>query len=124
MLTEDVQNAIYEELGKRIRAARVKANVKQETLADYLNLSRISISNFETGKQKIQLHTLLDMTKYLSLDVSELLSQLLSLLTDKISNSQEKKIQNYLGSSLVPKKDIKDKENVKGFMSFVKSKNS
>jgi DNA-binding XRE family transcriptional regulator len=122
LLTDDIQDAIYEELGKQIRAARVKANVKQETLADYLNLSRVSISNIEAGKQKIQLHTLLDMTKYLSMNIFEVFSALLPLLTDKISANQERKIHSYLGTPLDPEKDIKDKEKIAGFMNFSKSK--
>jgi DNA-binding XRE family transcriptional regulator len=122
LLTEHIQDAIYEELGKQIRAARVKANVKQETLADFLNLSRVSISNIEAGKQKIQLHTLLDMAKYLSMNIFEVFSGLLPLLTDKISANQERKIHNYLGTPLDPEKDIKDKEKIAGFMNFSKSK--
>jgi transcriptional regulator with XRE-family HTH domain len=124
LLTENIQDAIYEELGKLIRAARDKANVKQETLADYLNLSRVSISNIEAGKQKIQLHTLLDVTKYLSMDIQEILMQLQPLLIDKISPSQERKIESYLGNPKDPDKEIKDKENIAGFMNFSKSKNS
>lgn len=124
MLTEDIQDTIYEELGKYIKAARVKANVKQEALAEFLGLSRVSISNIEAGKQKIQLHTLLDMAKYLSLNVFDLISNLSPLLSDKISSSDERKIHNYLGDPQDPDKDIKDKDNIAGFMNFSKSKGS
>ena len=123
MLTEDIQDAIYEELGRRIKEARNKENVNQELLATYLDLSRISISNIEAGKQKIQLHTLLDLVKFLHIDIGELLKPLSSLLIDQVSASQEKRIQTALSNSSTSENVIKkDLDQVKGFMNFVKSK--
>ena len=54
MLTEAVQDALYVKLGELIRTARDNENIKQELLAEYLDLSRVSISNIENGKQKIR----------------------------------------------------------------------
>jgi transcriptional regulator with XRE-family HTH domain len=123
LLTEDIQDAIYEELGRRIKEARNKENVNQELLATYLDLSRISISNIEAGKQKIQLHTLLDLVKFLHIDIGELLKPLSSLLIDQVSASQEKRIQTALSNSSTSENVIKkDLDQVKGFMNFVKSK--
>jgi hypothetical protein len=58
------------------------------------------------------------------MDIQEILMQLQPLLIDKISPSQERKIESYLGNPKDPDKEIKDKENIAGFMNFSKSKNS
>ena len=47
------QNKFYVILGYRIREARIKANLKQETFATFLSLSRASIVNIEKGIQTL-----------------------------------------------------------------------
>ena len=46
----------YKNLGEAIRNARKKANISQETLANHVCLSRISMLNIEKGKQKVQIY--------------------------------------------------------------------
>jgi transcriptional regulator with XRE-family HTH domain len=49
---------VYEELGQRIRARRVERGLSQSKLAEYVELTRTSISNIENGRQHLPLHTL------------------------------------------------------------------
>lgn len=37
------------DIGEKIRMARIKANLTQEQVAEVLNVSRQTISNWETG---------------------------------------------------------------------------
>ena len=123
LLTETVQDAIYEELGKRIKAAREKEGINQEVVAQYLDLSRVSISNIEAGKQKIQLHTLLDIVKLLHIDMNDLFAPLKLLLVDNISAAREKRIQDSLTTPTASGDAIQEDTNrVKNFVSFIKSK--
>lgn len=45
-------------LGERIRAARERAGVKQDQLAQAVGLSRTSITNIERGRQGVQAYLL------------------------------------------------------------------
>jgi transcriptional regulator with XRE-family HTH domain len=125
LLTEATQNAIYEELGKRIKAAREKEGISQDAVAKYLDLSRVSISNIEVGKQKLQLHTLLDLVKLLHITLEDLLSPLGRFLDNDVSEASEKRIHDSLNSPHSSQKDIEDDTSrIKNFIGFIKSKDS
>lgn len=69
----DYQDEFYAELGSRIRKARLTLNLTQEQLADLLSLNRTSITNIEKGKQKMLIHTLVDLAGKLKVSVDDLL---------------------------------------------------
>ena len=49
----------YKAIGKRVKIARIKADLKQEQLAERTSLSPTHISNVETGTTKVSLAALL-----------------------------------------------------------------
>jgi transcriptional regulator with XRE-family HTH domain len=49
---------LYVTLGKLIRLRREAAGLTQEELAHRVGLTRTSITNVESGRQKVQVHTL------------------------------------------------------------------
>ncbi|HYV94660.1 MAG TPA: helix-turn-helix transcriptional regulator [Chitinophagales bacterium] len=67
------QKKFYVALGKRIKTARKQAEIKQETLASLLHLSRASIVNIEKGRQHPPIHTLCTMAQTLGVEVASLL---------------------------------------------------
>jgi DNA-binding XRE family transcriptional regulator len=79
----------YRRLGQRIKTYRGK--IKQEAVAQVLGLTRISVSNIENGKQRIQLHTLAQLAQYLKVDVSDIIPPL-HPSSEPISNRLEKHI--------------------------------
>lgn len=79
----------YRRLGRNIKMYRGK--VKQEAVAQVLGLTRISISNIENGKQRIQLHTLAQLASYLKIDVADFIPTSHQAF-EKISNQLEKHI--------------------------------
>lgn len=52
---------VYEKLGKNIRQARLRAGLTQEQLAKVIGLTRTSVNNIEHGRQKLLVHTLIDI---------------------------------------------------------------
>lgn len=66
-------NIDYKAIGKRIRIARIKANMKQEQIAEIVKLSPTHISNIETGNTKLSLPTIINIANTLSTSVDELL---------------------------------------------------
>lgn len=63
----------YAEVGKRVREARDKSGLTQEALATQVSLTRVSITNIEKGRQKILLHTFVDIATALHVEPTGLL---------------------------------------------------
>jgi len=63
----------YDAIGLRIKIARIKAKITQETLADRAGLSTAHVSNIETGNTKLSLPTIISIANALSVSVDELL---------------------------------------------------
>ena len=124
MITEELQIKLYERLGGLIRNERMKADVKQELLSDYLNMSRVSISNIELGKTRIQVHTLIEIIKYLKIDLKAILCPLFDLLADEVTNEEEKRIAPGVDApKYMEFKNSDDLSKVKEFVHFLKIKN-
>lgn len=91
-MLESTQEYFYKRLGELLKEARMKANVKQETLADFLGLSRISVVYIEQGKQKVQLHTLLEIISFLNIPMNQFFEQLKSALLPELNPTLEKRL--------------------------------
>lgn len=52
---------VYEDLGRNIRRARLLAGLTQEQLGRAVGLTRTSVNNIEHGRQKVLVHTLLEL---------------------------------------------------------------
>ena len=63
----------YKAIGKRIKIARIKADLTQEQLAENVSLSISHMSNIETGTTKVSLTALVSIANALSVSVDELL---------------------------------------------------
>jgi len=80
----------YKAIGKRIKIARIKADMTQEVLAEKAVLSATHMSNIETGNSKLSLPTIVALANALSVSVDEFLCD--SVIHSKEIFSQE--IQN------------------------------
>lgn len=67
------QDVFYAEVGQRIRHARDQRGLTQEGLATLVALTRTSITNIEKGRQKLLLHTLVDLATALQVTPADLL---------------------------------------------------
>lgn len=61
------------DIGKNIRLLRMKRNITQDELAEKLFVSRQTISNYETGRSRPDIDTLIRLSEILGADVQELL---------------------------------------------------
>ena len=77
----------YKAIGKRIKIARIKADMTQEMLAEKLGVSNKSISRWETGKCLPDISLLEPLSIELGITVNELIKGDIIL---------EKNIKNYL----------------------------
>ena len=61
------------EIGKNIRAARLRRGMTQDELAERLHVSRQTVSNYETGRSRPDVEMLLRAAEQLEVDVQVLL---------------------------------------------------
>lgn len=61
------------DIGKNIRAARVRRSMTQDELAERLHVSRQTVSNYETGRSRPDVEMLLSAAEQLGVDVQVLL---------------------------------------------------
>lgn len=86
---------LYQAVGRRVRQAREGRRMTQEALAKRIKMTRTSITNIERGRQKLLLHTLMDIASALSVEPSVLLPAR--------SSASEEQIEAALPEALSPK---------------------
>lgn len=93
----------YREVGRRVREVRQRTNMTQQSLASKVSLSRASVTNLEMGRQKLMLHTLIDIASELHVAPADLLPQperqAAPLLDDLLKQRSETE-QAWIGSGL------------------------
>jgi len=67
---------VIEQFGKNVRAARKRLHIRQEDLADLMDMSRISIINIEAGRQRPVLEDILKLCVILKTRPDKLLPPL------------------------------------------------
>lgn len=65
--------SIYPRFGRELRRVRRKRQMTQEQLGERVSLGRTSIVNIENGRQRIHLHTAVDLADAVGVDLAELL---------------------------------------------------
>lgn len=65
----------YEQFGLSVRRARLDMGLNQEALGQRVGLQRSSISNIEKGRQKVQLHMLLEFAAALNVAPAALIPE-------------------------------------------------
>lgn len=63
----------YKAIGKRIKIARIKADLTQEHLAEIVHISPSHMSNIETGTTRVSLTALVTIANALSVTADDLL---------------------------------------------------
>ena len=67
--------ALYRRLGSTIKARRRILGLTQHQLAKQLGISRASLANMETGRQRVLVHQLYELAGQLNVSVQELLPE-------------------------------------------------
>ena len=102
---------LYDELGILIRSRRKKLLLTQHDLAARIGISRASLANIETGRQKVLVHQLYSLAMALDLAPSDLLPPVAASessrdwsilpLPDDLKVEQKKQIARLLDSAQV-----------------------
>ena len=78
---------MYKELGNKIELLRKRRNLRQDDLANVLNISRSQISNLEKGRRGINLEQLITLCNYFKIDILYFLNK---TITDECENLLDK----------------------------------
>jgi transcriptional regulator with XRE-family HTH domain len=116
LLRSSDQEQFYKRLGELIKDARKQAKVKQENLARYLGLNRVSVVNIEKGRQKPQIHTLVEISIYLNIP----LERILEPLSSSLNNNFDKELEERITKEGVNK--VEDIRRIKEFYKFTHAK--
>ena len=63
----------YKAIGKRIKIARIKADLTQEKLSEMVGVSPTHLSNIETGTTRVSLNTIINIANALHITSDDLL---------------------------------------------------
>ena len=63
----------YKAIGKRIKIARIKADLTQEKLSEMIGVSPTHLSNIETGSTRVSLKTIVSIANALHITSDDLL---------------------------------------------------
>ena len=77
----------YKAIGKRIKIARINADLTQERLAELAGVSPTHLSNIETGTTKVSTSMLVNIANILRLSVDDLLCD--SVVKSKVQFERE-----------------------------------
>src|SRR6266536_483215 len=97
---------IYQAVGERIRAERKRLKITQDELASEVGLTRTSITNLEKGKQKLLLHTLVQIADYLGTSPARLLPVSKAKLSLEFPDDTTRQVRNWIIHSIGPSNDM------------------
>jgi transcriptional regulator with XRE-family HTH domain len=73
---------LFEIIGKKIRDFRENMKMSQTVLGEKVELTRSSVANIESGRQKVQIDTLYKIAQILEVEIQDLLPKLVDLTND------------------------------------------
>lgn len=77
----------YKAIGKRIKIARIKADLTQEKLSETVGISPTHLSNIETGTTRVSLNTIVSIANALKITSDDLLCD--SVIKSKVQFEQD-----------------------------------
>ncbi len=75
MLSEPTIRRLCADLGARVKAARRQAELSPKELAALVGLSRSSIANLESGRQRVPIHIIWNLADALGVSVVDLMPE-------------------------------------------------
>ena len=102
-------------IGKKIKEQRIRKNISQEKLAEFIDVTPSYISNLESGNRIASLHTMLEIVNKLELSFDYL------MLDDLTINSNEMKIDKNLIEFKNILAEINDKGLIREYIVYCKS---
>lgn len=107
-----MKDLLYPLVGKRIQEIRKENNVNQQELADFLNLSRTSVSNIENGRHPIFIHHIYTIAEKFNVPIEKILPSVFDI-------QNHKKLQNKDWVNMLEKEGVIDENTVSNFINII-----
>lgn len=91
---------VYRTVGERIRDERKRQNITQDELASQVGLTRTSITNVEKGRQKLLLHTLIQIANILGIPPARLLPTFEREASVKLPQELPRQVRSWIINSI------------------------
>ena len=108
---------MYPLVGRRIQDIRKENNVSQQELAEFLDLSRTSISNIENGRHPIFLHHIYTIAEKFDIPIDRILPSVF-----EIQNEQKLKDEDW--RNLLLQEGLQDEKTIKSLLDIIKKDKS
>jgi len=92
--------AIYRVFGRKLREVRLSKRIPQQELATLSGLTRASVTNIESGRQRVLLHQAVQFAEALGVDLAEIVPQSSEISAGRESASSEDDYLRVLRESL------------------------
>lgn len=112
-----LKDILYPLVGQRIQDIRKENNVSQQELADFLNLSRTSISNIENGRHPIFLHHIYTIAEKFDIPIEKILPSVFEL-------QNEQKLKDEDWRKLLLQEGLQDEKTIKSLLDIIKKDKS
>ncbi|WP_284462377.1 helix-turn-helix transcriptional regulator [Chryseobacterium sp.] len=112
-----MKDILYPLVGRRIQDIRKENNVSQQELAEFLDLSRTSISNIENGRHPIFLHHIYTIAEKFDIPIDRILPSVF-----EIQNEQKLKDEDW--RNLLLQEGLQDEKTIKSLLDIIKKDKS
>ncbi|MDG4655033.1 helix-turn-helix domain-containing protein [Chryseobacterium arthrosphaerae] len=112
-----MKDILYPLVGQRIQDIRKENNVSQQELAEFLDLSRTSISNIENGRHPIFLHHIYTIAEKFDIPIDRILPSVF-----EIQNEQKLKDEDW--RKLLLQEGLQDEKTIKSLLDIIKKDKS
>ncbi len=112
-----MKDILYPLVGQRIQDIRKENNVSQQELAEFLDLSRTSISNIENGRHPIFLHHIYTIAEKFDIPIDRILPSVF-----EIQNEQKLKDEDW--RNLLLQEGLQDEKTIKSLLDIIKKDKS
>jgi transcriptional regulator with XRE-family HTH domain len=92
VMRDTLRMRLYLEFGSKLKASRKQAGLTQQELADRAGLQRTTVTNIESGGQRIALHQLYELASAVGLKPGDLLPEQSLALEDLVSETVLEKL--------------------------------
>ena len=112
-----LKDILYPLVGQRIQDIRKENNVSQQDLADFLNLSRTSVSKIENGRHPIFLHHIYTIAEKFDIPLDKILPSVFEL-----QNQQKLKDEDW--RNLLLQEGIQDEKTINNLLDVIRKSKS
>lgn len=110
-------DTFYKKLGEKVKTERIKRNISQEKLGNFLDLTRASVINLEKGRHRPSIYQIIMIANFFEMEYQELIPFETQRQTKGKSKDFSKELNNIITDQEI---DKSSKKAINSFLSAIK----